>query len=124
MLELLNGKRVVVTGHTGFKGTWLTKILVGAGAQVLGYSRCSCKDPSLFDLSGVERHINHVKGDIRNYRHLQEVFDSFQPEPKWHIDECMEQVVRFSKVYLSTGSIEDEMNAEIRSYLDSSGNGQ
>ena len=85
MLELLNGKRVLVTGHTGFKGTWLTKILVGAGAQVLGYSRCSCKDPSLFDLSGVERHINHVKGDIRNYRHLQEVFDSFQPEIVFHL---------------------------------------
>ena len=50
-LTYYRGKRVLVTGHTGFKGTWLTKILIGAGAEVLGYSRCTEREPSLFMLS-------------------------------------------------------------------------
>ena len=48
MTEFYRGKKVLVTGHTGFKGTWLTKILIDAGAEVLGYSRCSEKELSLF----------------------------------------------------------------------------
>lgn len=79
------GKKVLITGHTGFKGTWLTKILTNASAEVCGYSRCSKKAPSLFMLSDVERHILHVKGDVRNYSQLQEVFSSFQPEIVFHL---------------------------------------
>lgn len=85
MLNFYKDKKVLITGHTGFKGTWLTKILVNAGADVLGYSRCREKDPSLFELSGVEKAITHVKGDIRDYPHLQKVFDSFKPEIVFHL---------------------------------------
>lgn len=85
MLEFYKDKKVLITGHTGFKGTWLTKILVMAGANVLGYSRCSEKDPSLFKLSGVEKDITHVKGDIRDYDSLLEAFRSFQPEFVFHL---------------------------------------
>lgn len=85
MTEFYRGKRVLVTGHTGFKGTWLTKILVGAGAQVLGYSRCSEKSPSLFMLSGVEKDIVHVRGDIRDCGHLEAVFSDFRPEIVLHL---------------------------------------
>lgn len=79
------GKKVLITGHTGFKGTWLAKTLVNAGADVCGYSRCSEKDPDFFAMSGVEKDIKHVKGDVRDYPHLQEVFTSFRPEIVFHL---------------------------------------
>lgn len=85
MLDFYKGKKVLVTGHTGFKGSWLTKILVNAGADVLGYSRCSKKSPSLFELSRVENDIRHIKGDIRNYPYLQQIFNSFRPEIVFHL---------------------------------------
>ena len=84
-LQFYNGKKVLVTGHTGFKGTWLCKILLGAGADVLGYSRGSHKDPSLFELSGIEGALTHVCGDIRNYEFLEEAFRAFKPEIVFHL---------------------------------------
>ena len=66
-LSFYKGKRVFVTGHTGFKGTWLCQMLVGAGAQVTGYSLQPPTDPSLFALSGLENRMNSmikVKGII------------------------------------------------------------
>lgn len=85
MIEFYKGKKVLITGHTGFKGTWLTKILTMAGANICGYSRCSEKDPDFFAMSGVEKDITHIKGDVRDYPHLQEVFSSFQPEVVFHL---------------------------------------
>lgn len=78
-------RRVLLTGHTGFKGTWLTKILVGAGAEVLGYSRCSEKSPDFFAMSGVEKRIEHVRGDVRDCAHMKAVFHDFQPEIVFHL---------------------------------------
>ena len=85
MLDFYKGKRVLVTGHTGFKGTWLTRILVNAGAIVCGYSRCSEKNPSLFDLADVENKITHIKGDVRDLEHMKKVFEEFQPEIVFHL---------------------------------------
>ena len=85
MLEFYKGTRVLVTGHTGFKGTWLTRILANAGAIVCGYSRCSEKNPSLFNISGVEDKITHIKGDVRDLEHLKKVFEEFQPEIVLHL---------------------------------------
>lgn len=85
MLEFYKGKRVLVTGHTGFKGTWLTRILVKAGAIVCGYSRCSDKDESLFKIADVEDKITHIKGDVRDLEHLKKVFLDFQPEIVLHL---------------------------------------
>ena len=96
MTDFYKEKKVLITGHTGFKGTWLTKIMVMAGANVLGYSRCSEKDPSLFKLSGVEKDITHVKGDIRDYDRLLEAFRSFQPEFVFHL--AAQPIVRESYV--------------------------
>jgi len=84
-MSFYKGKRVLVTGHTGFKGTWLTKILVNAGAEVLGYSRCSEKEQSLFALSGVEKQITHIKGEIQDYDKLERTFRDFQPEIVFHL---------------------------------------
>lgn len=79
------GKRVLLTGHTGFKGTWMSVILANLGAELLGYSRGSQKDPSLFELSGVREQLHHVTGDIRNLEHLKKVFADFQPEIVFHM---------------------------------------
>lgn len=96
MTDFYKGKKVLVTGHTGFKGTWLTKILVKIGAEVLGYSRCSEKEPCLFELSGIEKHIIHVKGDICDYRHLLETFRFFQPDIVFHL--AAQPIVRESYI--------------------------
>lgn len=85
MLDFYKGKRVLVTGHTGFKGTWLTRILINAGAVVCGYSRCSEKNPSLFSLADVENKITHIRGDVKDLEHLKKVFKEFQPEIVLHL---------------------------------------
>ena len=53
-LSFYKGKKVLITGHTGFKGSWLCRILVGAGAQVTGYSLTSTTEPNLFAMADVE----------------------------------------------------------------------
>ena len=65
-LNFYRGKKVFVTGHTGFKGTWLCKMLLDAGAQVTGYSLDPPTDPNLFSLSQIEEQMDSVIGDIRN----------------------------------------------------------
>ena len=84
-LSFYRGRRVLVTGHTGFKGSWLCRILVNAGAEVLGYSTCRERSPSLFARSGLEGRLSHVQGDVRNYPWLLAVFRSFQPEVVFHL---------------------------------------
>ena len=84
-LSFYNGKRVLVTGHTGFKGTWLCKILINAGANVCGYSLEAATNPNLFTLSKIEKQMNSIIGDIRDYEHLKNVFDEFQPEIVMHL---------------------------------------
>ena len=63
-MSFFKGKRILLTGHTGFKGIWLTKILAEAGEQVLAYSRCSAREPSIFALSGVEKQVTPVKSNV------------------------------------------------------------
>ncbi|MFQ8894786.1 MAG: CDP-glucose 4,6-dehydratase [Dorea sp.] len=78
-------KRVLVTGHTGFKGSWLCKMLVNAGAEVTGYSLEPPTNPSLFQISGIEKDIKSVTGDIRDIVYLKEVFKETQPEIVFHL---------------------------------------
>lgn len=84
-LSFYKDKSVLITGHTGFKGTWLTKILVNAGAKVTGYSLEAPTNPNLFSLSKVENNINHIIGDVRDLEHLKEVFKEVQPEIVFHL---------------------------------------
>lgn len=79
------GKKILITGHTGFKGTWLCKMLVMLGAEVTGYSLDVPTEPSLFEMSGVQEYMNSVKGDIRDLEHLLEVFKTTQPEIVIHM---------------------------------------
>lgn len=85
MLDFYKGKKVLVTGHTGFKGSWLCKILVNAGAEVTGYSLEPPTNPNLFSIAGIEDKINSVTGDIRDREHLMQVFKEVQPEIVLHL---------------------------------------
>mgnify|MGYP002240031652 CR=1 FL=1 len=71
MLEFYKGKKVFVTGHTGFKGSWLCKMLVNAGADVTGYSLAPPTNPSLFEIAGIENDIHSIIGDIRDINYLK-----------------------------------------------------
>lgn len=84
-LSFYKGKKVLVTGHTGFKGSWLCKILVNAGANVVGYSIDPPTNPSLFELSGIENQITSYIADIRDLDKLKEVFEKEQPELVFHL---------------------------------------
>lgn len=84
-LSFYNGKKVLVTGHTGFKGSWLCKILINAGAKVVGYSTEPPTNPSLFELSGIESDMTSYIADIRDLDKLKEVFEKEQPELVFHL---------------------------------------
>lgn len=80
-----NGKRVLITGHTGFKGSWLCRILKGFGAEILGYSLTPPTVPSLFEASDIKRDVISVTGDVRDIKGLSEAFESFKPELVFHL---------------------------------------
>lgn len=83
--EFYKNKVVLVTGHTGFKGTWLVKMLSMFGAKVIGYSLPSPTNPNLFSLSEVEKNIVSVIGDVRDFDKMKAVFDKYQPEIVLHL---------------------------------------
>ena len=84
-LDFYRGKKVLVTGHTGFKGTWLCKMLVMAGAEVTGYSLNPPTSPSLFALSHMEEQMHSMIGDVRDLAHLKQVMEQTQPEIVLHL---------------------------------------
>lgn len=85
MYDFYKGKKVLVTGHTGFKGTWMCKILINAGAEVTGYSLLPNTEQNLFSLSKIENNMTSMIGDIRNLEKLKEVFIQVQPEIVIHL---------------------------------------
>ncbi len=92
--DFYRGKKVLVTGHTGFKGAWLTAILKEAGAKVTGYSLEAPTEPSLFELAGLEDGMRSVIGDIRDYDRLKTVFDEERPQIVFHL--AAQPIVRTS----------------------------
>ena len=93
-LSFYKGKRVLVTGHTGFKGAWMCRVLVDAGAILTGYSLEAPTQPNLFALAGVEDNMTSIIGDVRDLAHLMEVFDQAQPEIVLHL--AAQPIVRTS----------------------------
>lgn len=85
ILDFYRGKRVFVTGHTGFKGSWLCRMLVGAGAIVTGYALEPPTRPNLFELAGLEGRMTSVVGDIRDRVKLKAAFDAARPEIVLHL---------------------------------------
>ncbi len=84
-MSFYKGKKVLVTGHTGFKGTWLCRILLNAGAEVIGYSLAPPTNPNLFSMLGIEKQMRSVTGDIRDLPHLKKIFEETQPELVLHL---------------------------------------
>ncbi len=84
MLDFYKGKRVFITGHTGFKGSWLCKILRMARAEVTGFA-LPPTDPSLFEIGGIGCGMHSVYGDIRDLQALQSAFETARPEIVFHL---------------------------------------
>lgn len=79
------GKKVLITGHTGFKGAWMCQLLVMLGADVSGYALEPPTNPNLFELCHLSEHMYSVYGDIRNLKQLRKVFERVQPELVFHM---------------------------------------
>jgi CDP-glucose 4,6-dehydratase len=79
------GKRVLVTGHTGFKGSWLATWLEHLGAEVAGFSIDVPSSPANFELLDLEQRLVHFVGDIRDRERLAAVIDEFRPEIVFHL---------------------------------------
>lgn len=85
MQSFYKDKKILITGHTGFKGSWLCEILLGFGADVVGYALEPPTQPSMFELLNLPQRMQDIRGDIRDYKHLKEVFDREQPELVIHM---------------------------------------
>ena len=85
ILDFYMDKRVFVTGHTGFKGAWLCKMLSHIGANITGYALQPPTNPALFEIAGLERDVDSHIGDIRSLEELKAVFDKASPEIVFHL---------------------------------------
>ncbi len=94
MFNFYKGKKIFITGHTGFKGTWLTRILLMAGADITGYSLGPVTNPSLFELTKTAKEINSIIGDICNGEKLIKEIQKARPEIVFHL--AAQPLVRLS----------------------------
>jgi CDP-glucose 4,6-dehydratase len=87
-------KKVLITGHTGFKGSWLSLWLMELSAKVIGYSLEPPTEPNLFEAINLKDKIIHLIGDVRDEKHLSSTFEKYQPEFVFHL--AAQPLVRFS----------------------------
>lgn len=92
--EIYKNKRVLITGHTGFKGSWLAIWLKELGADVVGYSLDPPSEPNNFEATRLREKITHIHGDIRDLDRLMETFKKYQPEFVFHL--AAQPLVRLS----------------------------
>ena len=125
-LSFFKGKRVLLTGHTGFKGSWMSRILVNAGAELTGYSLEPCGESNLFELSDVKPRMNSVIGDIRDLSKLMDTFQQIQPEIVIHMaaqpivrDSYKDPVYTYETNVMGTVNILEciRQTASVRSFL-------
>lgn len=83
--DFYKNKKVLLTGHTGFKGSWMCEVLLSLGADVTGYALEPPTEPNLFSLLGLEGRMRSIRGDVRDLTHLRQVFDEVQPEIVIHL---------------------------------------
>ena len=88
------GKRVLLTGHTGFKGSWMSLWLQALGAEVTGYAQNPPTNPSLFEMAEVGSGMKSIIGDVRDAEHLLKVFAEAKPEIVFHM--AAQPLVRYS----------------------------
>jgi CDP-glucose 4,6-dehydratase len=92
--NVYEGKRVLVTGNTGFKGSWLSLWLNNLGAKVIGYALEPPTVPSLFEICKLDKKLNSIIGDIRDYEALKSIFKKYEPEIVFHM--AAQSLVRYS----------------------------
>ncbi len=85
ILNVFKGKKVFITGHTGFKGSWMSYVLTYLGAQVTGYSLEPPTEPSLFAVANLECEVESIIGDVRDYEKLNREMKRVQPEFVFHL---------------------------------------
>ncbi|GHT02742.1 CDP-glucose 4,6-dehydratase [Planctomycetales bacterium] len=85
MLDFYRDKRVLITGHTGFKGSWLCRILLNAGAKVSGYALEPATRPALFNILRLERSMPSVVADVRDLSRLKQAIGEVKPEIVMHL---------------------------------------
>lgn len=78
-------RKVLITGSTGFKGSWLCRILQLLGAEVTGYALEPPTQPSLWEEATIDQEMHQITGDIRDFGTLQQVFDKSQPQTVFHL---------------------------------------
>jgi CDP-glucose 4,6-dehydratase len=78
-------KKILITGHTGFKGSWLTIWLKKLGADITGFSKSIPTNPNLFEISNIEAEINSINGDVQDYQFLKETITKVEPEIVFHM---------------------------------------
>ena len=79
-LDFYRDKNILITGHTGFKGTWMCRTLINSGAKVSGYALSAPTEPSLYEMIDLGAQMNTVVGDIRDLEHLLGVFKEVNPD--------------------------------------------
>lgn len=94
LFNVYRGKRVLLTGHTGFKGAWLAEWLLQLGAEVYGYAFEPATTPALFDQLNLASRLHHHVGDVRNFSLLRESIAAFQPDFVFHL--AAQPLVRYS----------------------------
>ncbi len=94
VLSFYRGKRVFVTGHTGFKGSWLCHLLSKAGAKVTGFSLNPPTIPSLYEIDHISEKVHSIIGDVRDYDALKKAFEDARPEIVFHL--AAQPLVRLS----------------------------
>lgn len=83
--DTYRGKRILVTGNTGFKGSWLTSWLLELGADVFGLSKDVPTSPSMFEELGLAQRITHYQADVRNLNRVIEIIEEIQPDYVFHL---------------------------------------
>lgn len=92
--DTYRGKRILITGHTGFKGAWLTEWLLALGANVTGFALAPATEPALFEQLGLAWRLNHVVGDIRDLPSVRRVIEETKPDFVFHL--AAQPLVRLS----------------------------
>jgi CDP-glucose 4,6-dehydratase len=94
LTKAFSGRRVIVTGHTGFKGSWLAEWLLALGSEVFGYALPPSTFPSHFELLDLARRLPHTEGDVRNPASVNRIVADVQPDFIFHL--AAQPLVRLS----------------------------
>ena len=110
--DFYKSKTVLITGHTGFKGSWLCQILLNLGAKVVGYSLEPPTEPNLFNILNLGNKMSSVIGDIRDYSNLLKIFNTYNPEIVFHLaaqpivkDSYLEPLYTYETNVLGTANV-------------------